>query len=273
METLHPLLHLLPLLSSGEPRPLFLYCQRSTDHKVSSRRLCAREHFPKTLRCSCDKGYTICRILNLFGYIGIMAVWGLRTYAVCQRSKYILVLLGLPGAAVILLLLIQAPTSSCTGPPRFPGLRSATTGLLLFFEINAFLFATLRVWKTMRGRKYATLSTIVFSQGLTYMIPTFVLSVMSLSLNWIKFSPEFVRLTNAFKLPLAGLLTARFILKLRKWEANKGHLDSRPPVSVLRFAQDPPTLGNAAFARLSSYKAQASTRSMFDELGEDLDPR
>jgi hypothetical protein len=39
---------------------------------------------------------------------GITAVWGLRTYAVCHRNKYILGLLGLSGSTTIILLLVRA---------------------------------------------------------------------------------------------------------------------------------------------------------------------
>ncbi|KAH6899352.1 hypothetical protein BKA70DRAFT_1406407 [Coprinopsis sp. MPI-PUGE-AT-0042] len=244
---------------------------------------------------NCDIGYMICGVLSIFGHIGIIAVWGLRTYAVWQRNKYIIGLLGLPGVAVIILLIvrcakrlkasklcgspdrlpplqIRAPFNRCKGAQTFKGLRGVIAALVVVFEISAFLFATARVWRTMRARKGANLGGIVFSQGLIYMVPTFTLSMVSLVLNW-KFSAEFVRLINAFKLPLAGLLTARFLLNLRKWEAGKVQRQSRLPLSTLRFAQDPLSSESAGNTNILSCDAQRSTRSMLEELGEDIGAR
>ncbi|KAH6913673.1 hypothetical protein BKA70DRAFT_1263707 [Coprinopsis sp. MPI-PUGE-AT-0042] len=113
---------------------------------------------------NCDIGYMICGILSIFGHIGIIAVWGLRTYAVWQRNKYIIGLLGLPGVAVIILLIIRAPFNRCKGAQTFKGLRGVISALVVVFEISAFLFATARVWRTMRARKGANLGGIVFSQ-------------------------------------------------------------------------------------------------------------
>ncbi|TFK19056.1 hypothetical protein FA15DRAFT_709311 [Coprinopsis marcescibilis] len=94
------------------------------------------------------------------------------------------------------------------------------------FEISASLLAGFRAWQVVQEDKKAwknpkaSLHYLMFSQGLLYVVPVFILSVSSLALNFeVPF--QFSRALNAVKLPLLGLLTARFILQLRKWEHKK----------------------------------------------------
>ncbi|KAH6899358.1 hypothetical protein BKA70DRAFT_1230949 [Coprinopsis sp. MPI-PUGE-AT-0042] len=107
-------------------------------------------------------------VIYIFGHIGIISVWGLRTYAVCNKNKYMLALLFLSGSTTIILLLIRAPFNRCTGTPRFQYIRGGVSVSMLFFDTTSCLFATVRAWRTRRDFESASLTAIVFSQGLTY---------------------------------------------------------------------------------------------------------
>ncbi|KAH6899361.1 hypothetical protein BKA70DRAFT_1437507 [Coprinopsis sp. MPI-PUGE-AT-0042] len=156
--------------------------------------------------------------------------------------------------------------------PRFQYIRGGVSVSMLFFDTTSCLFATVRAWRTRKDFESASLTAIVFSQGLTYIAPTFCLSVASIVLIW-RVEPEVSRLMNVFKLPLAGLLTARFLLRLRKWEASTWHDESSPRFSGLRFATQPAISENPGTANGSKNDAQASLRSVLGELAGDIGPR
>ncbi|KAG2002010.1 hypothetical protein CC2G_004861 [Coprinopsis cinerea AmutBmut pab1-1] len=188
--------------------------------------------YAAVLQSHCDTGYMICGILSIFGHIGILAVWSLRTCAVYNNNKFLMALFGSMTASSVILLCIRAPHMKCTGMKDMSksvygvAISGANGAIVLALEILAFLLATFRVWKTRReikqkteSTKVASLNEIIFSQGILYIGGVTVLSVGVLILNF-KAKTGFVsRLLNGLKLPLSGFLTARFMLRLRAWSA------------------------------------------------------
>ncbi|KIM35944.1 hypothetical protein M413DRAFT_449480 [Hebeloma cylindrosporum] len=174
--------------------------------------------------CSCDEGYRICAVLSVLGRIGIVTVWGSRTYAIFNRSKIILALFGSLGLAVIGLAILHVPYVSCTGRKGsipVPNLLSIST---VAYEILSAVFTTVRSvqalnvagsWKTQKS----SLTFLVLREGLLYF--GFVTSFSMLSLIFqLRGVPGtfFPRFMNAYTMPLAGLMTARFLLHLREWD-------------------------------------------------------
>ncbi|KAJ3511736.1 hypothetical protein NMY22_g15556 [Coprinellus aureogranulatus] len=178
------------------------------------------------------------------------AVWGLRTSAIYDKHKVVSVFLGLLGTSVIVLLIIRAPFNQCHGPVKFQWcvfirllggmrftlqlgrLRGALAATMLFYEVSAWLLAVLRAWRTVRedvkfwDNPKQSLNYIIFSQGLTYISAVFLLSMLSITLNF-QVNLIFTRMLNSVKVPLSGVLTARFLIQLRKWESKRTRFDSR----------------------------------------------
>ncbi|KAF5379996.1 hypothetical protein D9615_006278 [Tricholomella constricta] len=96
--------------------------------------------------------------------------------------------------------------------------------MMVVFEISSAGLTTLRSiqalnvggpWRTQKkGFMY-----LLFEQGILYFCVVTIFTVASLALN-VEIPGGFLqRLLNAYTLPLSGLMTARFLLHLRKWES------------------------------------------------------
>ncbi|KAH6899348.1 hypothetical protein BKA70DRAFT_1314168 [Coprinopsis sp. MPI-PUGE-AT-0042] len=210
---------------------------------------------------SCDTGYVISGILSLLGHAGIIAVWGLRTYAICDKNKYVAGVLGLSGSVTLVLLIVRTPFSRCKGPVHLHGIRGAISASMIFFDVTAFLLATHRAWVTMRENRKTQIkikssaNDIILSQGNAIFPPV-----------WLGFT----RLMNGFKLPLSGLLTARFLLRLRRWQEEEKNDEAC--LSLPRFAVSGSGEASGS-ASLPQFGGLHSTGSILDELGGDIGPR
>ncbi|KAG2021364.1 hypothetical protein CC2G_006610 [Coprinopsis cinerea AmutBmut pab1-1] len=95
--------------------------------------------------------------------------------------------------------------------------------LMLLFELLAFILAAVRVWKTARQDRrfwqqpHTSINYVILSQGILYIAAVLALSILTAIFN-LKVWGGYGRPLNSLKLPLSGLLTARFLLKLRLWE-------------------------------------------------------
>ncbi|KAF9522174.1 hypothetical protein CPB83DRAFT_800905 [Crepidotus variabilis] len=67
----------------------------------------------KLTAISCNAGYQICSTLSVFGRVGILVVWGARTYAVFDRHKIILAVFTTLGLLVIILSAMHVPFVTC----------------------------------------------------------------------------------------------------------------------------------------------------------------
>ncbi|KAF9531491.1 hypothetical protein CPB83DRAFT_849117 [Crepidotus variabilis] len=166
----------------------------------------------KLTAISCDAGYQICSTLSVFGRIGILAVWGARTYAIFDRNKIILALFTTLGLFVIILSAMHIPFVTCVPkkgttpdlgiPPQL--LAVMTT----FYEVLAAVLTTVRSYRTLRLLRSSrsqtkSLTHIVMEQGLLYIGFVSVFSVgtiVLLNIQSIK-GTFFERLLNALTIP------------------------------------------------------------------------
>ncbi|KAF6754021.1 hypothetical protein DFP72DRAFT_900205 [Ephemerocybe angulata] len=173
---------------------------------------------------TCENVTITAGALSIFGHIGILAVWGLRTHAMCDRNKIISSILALIAAAVIASLIAKEGLARCTDNAALTKLGLATAVLVFFFEIMAFVVAAVRAWTAIRedtkfwDNPRKSLHYIIFSQGLLYLSAVLTITIITAVCN-LQVWDGFARPLNSLKLPLSTLLTARFLLHLRKWHA------------------------------------------------------
>ncbi|KAK0465996.1 uncharacterized protein EV420DRAFT_1261549, partial [Desarmillaria tabescens] len=226
---------------------------------------------------ACDTWYKIIGALSVFGRAAVIVTFTGRTYAICARNRIILIYLVAIGLACIILdivgrHLLSAPyIYAKIGSDRciFQDsdvlvLRLILSNLLLsilmvVFEYSSAILITIRSiqafkfggsWKTQRrGFIY-----LIFEQGrIFYFSVVSLITTAAVILNSAGF---FQRLLNALLLPLSGLLTARFLLRLRVWE----HQHSAAVVSDGR---------GIASQHTRTRTMEFRVLSVVDEFGED----
>ncbi|TFK21431.1 hypothetical protein FA15DRAFT_758706, partial [Coprinopsis marcescibilis] len=227
----------------------------------------------------CDVGYKVSGVLSILGHAGIIAVWGLRTCAICDKNKIIAAYLGSLGAAILVMLIVRAPLNKCVGQVDLPGFRFGISTTMLIFELSAFLLAAYHAWRTVKddakfwANPKSSINYLVFSQGLLYIGPVLLLSLTALSLNF-EVPITYSRTVNALKLPLLGFLTARFLIKLRMWERKKNHSDTQThslPMFTSAYSQDS---SMPEWRRSSiSFTTNPGHTNTLDELGSNIGPR
>lgn len=183
---------------------------------------------------SCDTISVVSGTFSLFGHIGILSVWGLRTHALCERNKYISGFLGLLGASIIALslaklafighLMSKGVYAGCVDPGIIKTIGIILGVLVFTFEILAFTIASRHAWVSIRAdakfwsNPTQSLHYVVFSQGLLYLSAVLTLTTITAVCN-LQVWGGYARPLNSLKLPLSCLLTARFLLHLRHWHA------------------------------------------------------
>ncbi|RDB27172.1 hypothetical protein Hypma_004584 [Hypsizygus marmoreus] len=215
----------------------------------------------------CNAGYRISGALSVLGRTAIIVVWGARTYAVFGKSRLVLAFFGTIGLMIVILDVIHVPTTVCKGNNTIPigepdvmlyqvSHLTVGSGLTTLRSIQALNVGG--PWKKQKkGFMY-----LLFEQGILYFCVVTVFTIASLALN-VQIPGGFLqRLLNAYTLPLSGLMTARFLLHLRKWESKHSAFQSRGPpnesdeTTTIDFTSNP----NHRSARSTSY---------VDEFGED----
>ncbi|RDB27125.1 hypothetical protein Hypma_004606 [Hypsizygus marmoreus] len=190
--------------------------------------------------CSCDGGYMISGALSVLGRAAIVVVWTMRTYAVWNRNRLVLAVLSIIGAACIILSIIHVPAIRCEKNSSVPmyllvhqlNRNSCETNLvplllailMCIFEFFSTALATFRSLQALgangfyiRCRRNAFVF-LVLEQGILYFSTTSLFTIASVVLNITVPGGFMQRLLNGLTLPLSGLLAARFLLHLRKWE-------------------------------------------------------
>ncbi|KAF7366031.1 hypothetical protein MVEN_00479100 [Mycena venus] len=200
------------------------------------------------LLAQCDLWYKIVGALSILGRAAVITVFSLQTYAVYGQNKWILAYMGTVGLACVALDVTHVPGMRCVGSSslhigpsrlvRAGGLKYQRHGIMIIlFERGILYFCAISIFTT----------TAVI---LNYRAPVSTPSPDQRNSNTNQ--PEFLqRLPNAFTLPLSCVLTARFILHLRDWEAegmgNKGRATDLTlvgaVVAVEDFGADPMALG------------------------------
>jgi len=218
---------------------------------------------------SCNAGYRISGALSVLGRTAVVIVWGARTYAVFARSRLVLAFFGTIGLIIIILDVIHVPTTICKGNNTIPIVGGLLAIMMCIFEICSAGLTTLRSiqalnvggpWRTQKkGFMY-----LLLEQGTLYFCVVTVFTIASLALN-VQIPGGFLqRLLNAFTLPLSGLMTARFLLHLRKWESKHAGFQSanqpqeREETTTIDFTSNP-----------NDRTGRSTITSYIDEYGED----
>lgn len=232
---------------------------------------------------NCHAGYVVSSALSVVGRAAVVIVWGARTFAVFGKNRWILIFFGTIGLMVIILDIIEVPTNTCKGSSSLPIVGGLLAIMMCVFEIFSATLTTFRSvqalnvngpwWKQKKGFNY-----LVLEQGVLYFCVVTILTVASLALNVAIPGGFLQRLLNAYTVPLSGLMTARFLLHLRKWEAkrdafrpsavNVGDRDETGTSTNLDFTSQPHsrTLNSQMN---SGSEPETHSVSFMDEFGED----
>ncbi|KAJ7239055.1 hypothetical protein C8J57DRAFT_1439033 [Mycena rebaudengoi] len=173
-------------------------------------------------------------IVGALSILGRAAVIGL-TYAVYGKNKWVLAYMSFVGLACVALDITHLPGMRCVGSST-PEMLSIL--MVIFQSSSAILTATRCVIAFLAGggggleNQRHGIMFILFEQGDTISIFT----MAAVILNYRAPPGFFQRLPNAFTLPLSCILTARFILHLREWDAEQvGEKSHTADVSVAEF--------------------------------------
>ncbi|KAH6884664.1 hypothetical protein BKA70DRAFT_1339503 [Coprinopsis sp. MPI-PUGE-AT-0042] len=172
-------------------------------------------------------------------------VWTLRTCALYGNNLTLLTSLGTCGLAVVVILSVNDPPSppttrsfeltraqyrvplmSCEGGKDISILLGVNAAIVVFIELVTFSLATWHIRKALRiennveadsAASFMQLHHLMLAQGFYYIFAVFAFAIAQLFLNFRWKTGFLARLVNAIKVPLSGLLTARFMLQLRKY--------------------------------------------------------
>ncbi|KAJ7669572.1 hypothetical protein B0H17DRAFT_207473 [Mycena rosella] len=188
----------------------------------------------------CDSWYKIVGALSVLGRVAVVAVFTMRTYAVFGKSNWVLAYMSLVGLACIALDITHVPGMRCVGSSSLPMSPEMLSILMVIFESSSAFLTTTRCVIAFReggGMKNQGIMFILFEQGILYFCTISIFTAAAVILNYRAPPGFFQRLPNAFTLPLSCILTARFILHLREWEAVQvnGGTGHRTEVSVAEF--------------------------------------
>ncbi|KAJ7653437.1 hypothetical protein B0H17DRAFT_1163611 [Mycena rosella] len=195
-------------------------------------------------KLGCDSWYKFVGALSVLGRVAVVAVFTMRTYAVFGKSNWVLAYMSLVGLACIALDITHVPGMRCVGSSSLPMSPEMLSILMVIFESSSAFLTTTRCVMAFReggGMKNQGIMFILFEQGILYFYTISIFTTAAVILNYPGF---FQRLPNAFTLPLSCILTARFILHLREWEAVQFRATSRSGalssiVGINDFGTDP----------------------------------
>ncbi|KAF4616907.1 hypothetical protein D9613_008742 [Agrocybe pediades] len=145
---------------------------------------------PKGL--SCTNAYRICCAFSVLGRAAVVCVLCARTYAIYNRNKYILAILGPLGATIIIMDSVHVRWVVCVGDPDPRNKISEPFGfsltfalLLVVYEVLASMLTFYRSWQALRIRddlKDVTnkLEYLVVKEGVLYFsfVSIFTLSTL-----------------------------------------------------------------------------------------------
>jgi len=178
---------------------------------------------------SCNAGYRISATLAVFGRVGIMTVWGIRTAALYQGNLLVTGFLASLGLVIVVLAAHHVPFVTCSGGRAISKVPAEVPAILtLLFELVSTILATYKALTTLRTlgpvhEQKKSLLYVVMQQGLLYFG---LISLFGLGNVILLYIPSFrgtslERSLSALNIPLSGLMTARYILCLREWEKER----------------------------------------------------
>lgn len=220
------------------------------------------------LKQGCDTWYKIIGALSVLGRSAVIVTFTGRTYAIYARNIYILIYLGLIGAACIALDIAHVPGLRCVGSSSNPLANLLLSILMVIFEYSSAILTITRSLMAFKvGRRKGRskgLINLIFEQGVLYFSIISLFTTTAVILNVEAPAGFFQRLLNAYTLPLSGLLTARFLLHIRAYEDKER---SRAMAAQTRTG----TLHIYTLTTLASLRAAAgdAMSSMVDQFGDD----
>jgi len=179
----------------------------------------------KLIRGSCNDGYLISGILSIIGRTCVVGVWSLRTWAVYGKNIGVAIWFATLGLICLVSDVVHVVGSRCQGNARFPLASKILSIVVCCIEFSSTGLTLLRCHQALREsgnaiRKRETIIYFLAQQGILYTAAVSGFTIGATVLNFC-FSGGFLqRLLNALTLPVSGLMTARFILHLRKWDEN-----------------------------------------------------
>ncbi|KAF8876717.1 hypothetical protein BD779DRAFT_1677618 [Infundibulicybe gibba] len=195
--------------------------------------------------------------LSVLGRAAVILVWSGRNYAMYSRNRWILALCGVLGMFVWFSTLSTSPACVArearaarlvnTFPislSRSHSILSLLAAELLSILMVVFEFAsaglmtirTAKAWRTTRkSPQKKPFENLLFEQGMLYFVVVIIITTAAVVLNYRAPGGFLQRLLNAFILPLSGLLTARFLLHLRRWEDKNSPDVTRESRSTMQF--------------------------------------
>ncbi|KAF8229909.1 hypothetical protein L208DRAFT_1363512 [Tricholoma matsutake] len=213
---------------------------------------------------SCEAGYMISGSLSVLGRAAVIIIWTARTYAVFGRNRVILAFFAAIGLTCIILDVWHVPVLRCTGNAPYPVYRLLGI-LMVVFEACSVILNTFRTIQTLRiggpwksqkqGLIYLLLEHGAYLANIRFSV-VMGFTIAALVLNFVSSGGFFQRLLNAFTLPISGMITARFLLHLRMWEANNSLIASINPSRPIPL-------------EFAANSTERGTRSLVDEFGED----
>ncbi|KZV72534.1 hypothetical protein PENSPDRAFT_750829 [Peniophora sp. CONT] len=210
---------------------------------------------------SCDVVYKVIGVVSVLGRAAVFFTFLARVYVVWAKNKLILGFLGALALTCFVLDVIHVPGLRCEGSSTIQIANTLLSILVCIFESLAALMTLLRSIQALRFggtpimMKRHTFNYLVAEQSTLYFSLCSALTIGAIVLNFRAPGGFFQRLLNALLLPVSGLLTARFILRLREYhgrDTRKGSADGTPDVSTFE----------AAVTRQPS-------NAVIDEFGED----
>ncbi|VDB87094.1 unnamed protein product [Peniophora sp. CBMAI 1063] len=216
---------------------------------------------------SCDVVYKAIGVVSVLGRAAVFSppvTFLARVYVVWAKNKLILAFLGALALTCFVLDVIHVPGLRCEGSSTIQIANTLLSILVCIFESLAALLTFLRSLQALRfggtpiTMKRHTFNYLVAEQSTLYFSLCSSLTIAAIVLNFRAPRGFFQRLLNALLLPVSGLLTARFILRLREYhgrDTEKSVDDDTPAVSTFQAAatRQPTDVSNA----------------VMDEFGED----
>ncbi|THU84561.1 hypothetical protein K435DRAFT_822655 [Dendrothele bispora CBS 962.96] len=216
----------------------------------------------------CYTTYKLIGALSVLGRAAVILIFILRTYVIFARSRIILAYLSILGAACVALDIMRRifeHSHVCRvhtelifiidGGFLLPA-NELLSIFMVVFEYSAAILTTVRCIQAFRAEgspwkaRKDGLRYMVFEQGRHY-----VVSLITTAAVVLNFSGFLQRLLNAYLLPLSGLLSARFLLHLRKWKAKDTGLRNGT--------------SNDASGAIGTFRAVSGVVASIDEFGED----
>jgi len=190
---------------------------------------------------NCDVWYRVIGVLSTLGRASVIIVFCGRTYAIWNRSRFVLVGLGILGLTCVILDCLHIPGLKCQGST---GSQIQDTLLSILVCTIELVVAILTVYNALISSRVAAfkqrdLTGFILRQGVLYFCGAFVFTASAMVLNFVAKPGSFmIKVLNAFTLPFSCLLTSRFLLHLREYNVDERGDSDSSKLTTLNFVEE-----------------------------------